>query len=306
MPIPLCLESGFANRVLKSPSPPPSLRLVFEVFVQRLFSPFLRRTRSARSFASLRVRLEISYPLRSHIASIVRAHLFLLIFSDYPLRPPHRPESECASSLSLRPRTYDTSQFRQTLTKHALLARVHPASSTSSIAYVRWAHATRSVQQHHIAYDVLDVWCRARMACAPHQVRFRAFPSCACAPSPHLKYQEGVSAHSRRSSAAPPSVRQRLPPRTPPTFHAVDFRLGFSAWATPVFLPALGTLPATYPTLAPRFRARVLTTIASAVTTLSTSPSWTTLRAAASRACRCEQTRRWLLIGFFGRTPAQT
>ncbi|KAJ6528807.1 hypothetical protein B0H19DRAFT_1193914 [Mycena capillaripes] len=91
---------------------------------------------------------------------------------------------------------------------------------------------------------------------------------------------------------------------------AIDLDLA----TAPVFLPALVTLCAACPVLAPRFppsaSAWVFTAIASAgmpacPSRLSPS-SWTTLRAAASWACRCVRTRRWLLTKSFRRTCAQT
>ncbi|KAJ7908741.1 hypothetical protein B0H13DRAFT_2331116 [Mycena leptocephala] len=47
------------------------------------------------------------------------------------------------------------------------------------------------------------------MTCAPTKYDSEPFwLSCARTSRPHLKNQDGVNAHSRRSSAAPPSVRQ--------------------------------------------------------------------------------------------------
>ncbi|KAJ6564412.1 hypothetical protein B0H19DRAFT_1258865 [Mycena capillaripes] len=102
MPAPLCLESGFPNPTspLVTFSPPGS-PLVIEM-PQRLFScsvasVYLRRTRSARSFASLRMRHEISYPRCG---------------------PTSRASVECPSSLSLRRCTDDMFRSRQ-LAKHS-------------------------------------------------------------------------------------------------------------------------------------------------------------------------------------------
>ncbi|KAJ6564406.1 hypothetical protein B0H19DRAFT_78140 [Mycena capillaripes] len=117
MPAPLCLESGFPNPTspLVTFSPPGS-PLVIEM-PQRLFScsvasVYLRRTRSARSFASLRMRHEISYPRCG---------------------PTSRASVECPSSLSLRRCTDDMFRSRQ-LAKHALLVGpsmpIRPASHT--------------------------------------------------------------------------------------------------------------------------------------------------------------------------------